>query len=45
MGDFEVIPLSDEGLGNSVYLVTLGEGPALVDASRDLSLDPPMDRV
>ncbi len=32
-----VIPLVDEGLGNSAYLVDLGDGRALaVDASRDL---------
>ncbi|WP_433258080.1 MBL fold metallo-hydrolase [Streptosporangium sp. CA-135522] len=32
-----VIPVVDEGLGNSAYLVDLGEGRALaVDASRDL---------
>ncbi|MFE8947288.1 rhodanese-like domain-containing protein [Streptomyces sp. NPDC007856] len=32
-----LIPLVDEGLGNSAYLVDLGEGRALaVDASRDL---------
>lgn len=33
----ELIPLVDEGLGNSAYLVDLGDGRALaVDASRDL---------
>jgi glyoxylase-like metal-dependent hydrolase (beta-lactamase superfamily II)/rhodanese-related sulfurtransferase len=33
----EVVPLVDEGLGNSAYLVDLGDGRALaVDASRDL---------
>ncbi|GAA2142467.1 MBL fold metallo-hydrolase [Nocardioides koreensis] len=33
----DVIPLVDEGLGNSAYLLDLGEGRALaVDASRDL---------
>ncbi|QGN58049.1 rhodanese-like domain-containing protein [Nostocoides sp. HKS02] len=33
----EVVPLVDEGLGNSAYLVSLGDGRALaVDASRDL---------
>lgn len=33
----ELIPLVDEGLGNSAYLLDLGEGRALaVDASRDL---------
>ncbi|RPK90030.1 hypothetical protein [Streptomyces sp. ADI98-10] len=32
-----LIPLVDEGLGNSAYLVDLGDGRALaVDASRDL---------
>ncbi len=32
-----VVPLVDEGLGNSAYLVELGDGRALVvDASRDL---------
>jgi hydroxyacylglutathione hydrolase len=32
-----IVPLVDEGLGNSAYLVDLGEGRALVvDASRDL---------
>ena len=32
-----VVPLVDEGLGNSAYVVDLGEGRALaVDASRDL---------
>jgi rhodanese-related sulfurtransferase/glyoxylase-like metal-dependent hydrolase (beta-lactamase superfamily II) len=37
MGDPGVIPLVDEGLGNSTYLVDLGDGRALaVDASRDL---------
>jgi len=35
--DLEVVPLVDEGLGNSAYLVDLGGGRALtVDASRDL---------
>ena len=35
--DVTVIPLVDEGLGNSAYLVDLGDGRALaVDASRDL---------
>ncbi|MCX4906962.1 rhodanese-like domain-containing protein [Streptomyces sp. NBC_00878] len=35
--DDHLIPLVDEGLGNSAYLVDLGEGHALaVDASRDL---------
>ena len=33
----DVIPIVDEGLGNSAYLVDLGDGRALaVDASRDL---------
>jgi hydroxyacylglutathione hydrolase len=33
----DVIPVVDEGLGNSTYLVDLGDGRALaVDASRDL---------
>ena len=37
MGELRVIPLVDEGLGNSSYLVDLGDGRALaVDASRDL---------
>lgn len=35
--DEHLIPLVDEGLGNSAYLVDLGDGRALaVDASRDL---------
>ncbi|MBQ1090462.1 rhodanese-like domain-containing protein [Streptomyces sp. B93] len=35
--DDHLIPLLDEGLGNSAYLLDLGEGRALaVDASRDL---------
>ncbi|PSL01638.1 rhodanese-related sulfurtransferase [Haloactinopolyspora alba] len=35
--DEHLIPLVDEGLGNSAYLVDLGDGSALaVDASRDL---------
>lgn len=35
--DSHLIPLVDEGLGNSAYLVDLGDGRALaVDASRDL---------
>src|SRR5579859_3129169 len=35
--DEHLIPLIDEGLGNSAYLVDLGDGRALaVDASRDL---------
>ena len=37
MGVMDVIPLVDEGLGPSAYLVDLADGPALlVDASRDL---------
>jgi hydroxyacylglutathione hydrolase len=37
MSDPTVIPLVDEGLGNSSYLVDLGDGRALaVDPSRDL---------
>lgn len=37
MGDISVIPLVDEGLGNSAYLLDLADGRALaVDASRDL---------
>lgn len=37
MGDISVIPLVDEGLGNSAYLLDLDDGRALaVDASRDL---------
>ncbi|WP_114906016.1 MBL fold metallo-hydrolase [Ornithinimicrobium murale] len=37
MTDVNVVPLVDEGLGNSAYLVDLGEGRALaVDVSRDL---------
>ena len=37
MMESAVIPLVDEGLGNSAYLVDLGDGRALaVDASRDL---------
>ncbi len=35
--DVDVVPVVDEGLGNSAYLVDLGNGRALaVDASRDL---------
>lgn len=35
--DDHLVPLVDEGLGNSAYLVDLGDGHALaVDASRDL---------
>ncbi|WP_343989403.1 MBL fold metallo-hydrolase [Terrabacter terrae] len=37
MGDIAVIPLVDEGLGNSAYLLDLADGRALaVDVSRDL---------
>jgi hydroxyacylglutathione hydrolase len=37
MADVDVVPLVDEGLGNSAYLVDLGDGRALVvDVSRDL---------
>ncbi len=37
MSGVEVVPVVDEGLGNSTYLVDLGDGRALaVDASRDL---------
>jgi hydroxyacylglutathione hydrolase len=37
MTDVTVLPLVDEGLGNSAYLLVLGDGRALaVDASRDL---------
>ena len=37
MGDIRVIPLVDEGLGNSAYLLDLDDGRALaVDVSRDL---------
>ena len=37
MGDIAVIPLVDEGLGNSAYLLDLDDGRALaVDVSRDL---------
>lgn len=37
MGDLHMIPLVDEGLGNSAYLVDLDDGRALVvDVSRDL---------
>jgi hydroxyacylglutathione hydrolase len=37
MGDVRVIPLVDEGLGNSAYLIDLDDGRALaVDVSRDL---------
>lgn len=37
MGDVRVIPLVDEGLGNSAYLLDLDDGRALaVDVSRDL---------
>jgi len=37
VGGAAVVPVVDEGLGNSAYLVDLGDGRALaVDASRDL---------
>ncbi|MFP5253056.1 MAG: MBL fold metallo-hydrolase [Actinomycetes bacterium] len=37
MGDVTVVPLLDEGLGNSAYLVDLDDGRALaVDVGRDL---------
>ena len=37
MTGVELVPLVDEGLGNSAYLVDLGDGRALVvDVSRDL---------
>ena len=37
MSGIDLIPLIDEGLGNSAYLVDLGDGRALaVDVSRDL---------
>ena len=37
MTDIDLVPLIDEGLGNSAYLVDLGDGRALVvDVSRDL---------
>jgi hydroxyacylglutathione hydrolase len=37
MGDLSVLPVLDRGLGNSAYLVDLGDGRALaVDPSRDL---------
>lgn len=37
MVDFEVVPVVDDGLGNTTWLVALGDGRALVvDASRDL---------
>lgn len=37
MAEVELVPLVDEGLGNSAYLVDLGDGRALVvDVSRDL---------
>jgi len=37
MSGFDLVPLVDEGLGNSAYLVDLGDGRALVvDVSRDL---------
>lgn len=35
--DFTLVPVVDEGLGNSTYLLDLGEGRALVlDPERDL---------
>ena len=37
MSELDVTALVDEGLGNSAYLLELGDGRALaVDASRDL---------
>ena len=37
MTGVDLVPLVDEGLGNSAYLVDLGDGRALaVDVSRDL---------
>lgn len=37
MAGIDLVPLVDEGLGNSAYLVDLGDGRALVvDVSRDL---------
>jgi hydroxyacylglutathione hydrolase len=37
LGDIRIIPLVDDGLGNSAYLLDLDDGRALaVDASRDL---------
>lgn len=37
MGSFNLIPVVDEGLGNSTYLLDLGDGRALVmDPERDL---------
>jgi hydroxyacylglutathione hydrolase len=37
VADIDLVPLVDEGLGNSAYLVDLGDGRALVvDVSRDL---------
>jgi hydroxyacylglutathione hydrolase len=37
VSDVDLVPLVDEGLGNSAYLVDLGDGRALVvDVSRDL---------
>ncbi|MPZ61972.1 MAG: MBL fold metallo-hydrolase [Propionibacteriales bacterium] len=39
MAEVEVVPLIDEGLGNSAYLVDLGDGRALVvDVSLDLRM-------
>lgn len=37
MGSLNLIPVVDEGLGNSTYLLDLGDGRALVmDPERDL---------
>jgi hydroxyacylglutathione hydrolase len=37
VSDVDLVPLVDEGLGNSAYLIDLGDGRALVvDVSRDL---------
>jgi hydroxyacylglutathione hydrolase len=37
LSGIDLVPLVDEGLGNSAYLVDLGDGRALVvDVSRDL---------
>src|SRR4029079_19583904 len=37
VAEVDLVPLIDEGLGNSAYLVDLGDGRALVvDVSRDL---------
>ena len=41
MAEIELVPLVDEGLGNSAYLLDLGDGRALaVDVSRDLRAVP-----